>query len=471
MPEIAPTATSYSAPGLDKSTGSVSTRLTIGGHSLPEQGSLNVAPAEPSTVLLNIPWTTNATYSSVVSNVLFRKTLGKVDYWVCYGAPGNSGEVVLNRGNSGKTSTQSTYPTDESIKEVDLDSGDGSQAKFLIINTSFTDKTWLVNDAIYFGPSFVLENGSMEFPEASGGKATLYTENGKSEVSQPPATESELPVLANWSWRDAASERTGNFKSPGWVQSQGPQQMGLYDSYQNSYAWYGTVLHSDTGNPIALQLNGVNTQLKFGTFETFLNGEPADLKHLPVKAGDNVLSILAKASRQPKGYNFAGAVLSQDKDPQKNPWRGIWGSVLQDGQPSSLSTAPWYFHPGLDDLQETAIIGRVLNWPEFLNHSPWQSGQPTTPNLPTFWKTTFTYQSKPGIKETLGLRIPKGGPIKSGNIWLNGHNIGEVPQNEPIYMPECWIGDGANDLVVFDMFGRSPQNIQVMRYDGFSLNK
>ena len=46
--------------------------------------------------------------------------------------------------------------------------------------------------------------------------------------------------------------------------------------------------------------------------------------------------------------------------------------------------------------------------------------------------------------------------LKAGHVWLNGHNLGESPQNYPIYMPECWIKEGANDLVVLDIYGKSP---------------
>jgi len=133
---------------------------------------------------------------------------------------------------------------------------------------------------------------------------------------------------------------------------------------------------------------------------------------------------------------------------------------------SPLGHANWYFHGGLAGLQETAIVGRVTNWSEFLTSQPWKNGDPTTPNLPTFWKSTFAYHHSAGMRETIGL-LTNG--LKAGHVWLNGHNLGECPQKVPMYMPECWLKDGDNDLVVFDLYGTKPDQVRITRYEAFSV--
>ena len=50
---------------------------------------------EPRTILLNVPWTPNASFESICTNVLARRTIGQTDYWVCYGPAGDTGEVTL----------------------------------------------------------------------------------------------------------------------------------------------------------------------------------------------------------------------------------------------------------------------------------------------------------------------------------------------------------------------------------------
>jgi beta-galactosidase len=59
--------------------------------------------------------------------------------------------------------------------------------------------------------------------------------------------------------------------------------------------------------------------------------------------------------------------------------------------------------------------------------------------------------------------------LKAGNVWLNGHNLGESPQDYPLYMPECWLKQGANDLVIFDLYGAKPNQLQMSRYEAFSV--
>ena len=97
---------------------------------------------------------------------------------------------------------------------------------------------------------------------------------------------------------------------------------------------------------------------------------------------------------------------------------GLWHN-------SPLTHAAWTFHGGLNDLDETAIIGWVLDWDRFLTQQPWQLGNPAMPNQPTFWRCTFNYHHPDHGYETVGLNSAG---LKAGNVWLNGHNLGESPR-------------------------------------------
>jgi beta-galactosidase len=582
LPEMPPDASAYQAPSADKG-GTLSTRVTVGGKVLPHFGSIKVSPSEPRTILLNVPWTNSASFESVCTNVMMRQTIGDIDYWVCYGQPGDTGEVTLKRTVQGRISTmpiEFTYPAGDRVFEDNVYSYDGHKATFIVMNTELTNKTWLVNGKLYIGPSFVLPDGSLEFPP-EGGKATVYSTAGKSEIDGAPASLADLPSLSAWTWRDAAPERAPAYPTNGWALSKGPQALEAY-GYQNRYGWYRTILHSSSGGPAALHFSGES-----GAYAGFLNGQPASLDHLDVRAGDNSLAILVKAGPRPTLYVYTGPI-------GNGTARGLWGGVSTDasaaradvawkkwngagdpGKPndvagpdyndsswqsvdpnsasqqmrisrgaswfrgtfsvasadldsslqlagfggdapttlylngrrldsiagdvsgllvagqntlllevqsrkggsgslatslwhnSPLTKATWYFHGGLAGLDETPIIGRVTNWSDFLSAQPWQTGEPTTPNLPTFYKTIFTYHHSASIKETIGL-LTEGG-LKAGHVWLNGHNLGECPQKIPMYMPECWLKDGENDLVVFDLYGSSPNQVRLTRYEGFSV--
>ena len=576
--------------------------LTVGDIVLPHQGSLKVAAVEPRTVLVNVPWTDNAHFESVCTNVLFRQTIGGTDYWVCYGPAGETGEATVRRKKPIYAPQQYdfTYPAGDKVQEISIDSGDGHTAKLLVMNTDMSSRTWLAQDKLYVGPSFVLEDGSLEFPPG-GGTAAVYTASGVKQVSQAAVAEPTLPALASWTWRDAAPERAPDLKTDDkWIQSSGPLAMESYDGFANRYGWYRTVLHRDAAGPVSLHLGGQS-----GTFQAYLNGKPAapatfqysqsaTLKLPDAKAGDNALAILVKASPRSKDVTPPGMIhargiwggVSTDEAatpltvswkkwdhpprdavaddvakpdfddskwsavdeqtlanpielPRNNSWyrgtltlsAGQVDSVIElpnfmlhkkdalvrhptpvhalfyvNGHPmteriedaskwlkagnntllyelqsrlggesaklelllwhnSPLTKATWSFHGGLDDLDETAVVGRVTNWNDFLTHAAWQNGNPNDPNEPTFWKCSFNYHQPEGTRQTIGL-VTDG--LKSGNVWLNGHNLGECPQTVLMYMPECWLKDGANDLVVFDMSGAKPDQVKLATYETFS---
>jgi len=51
-----------------------------------------------------------------------------------------------------------------------------------------------------------------------------------------------------------------------------------------------------------------------------------------------------------------------------------------------------------------------------------------------------------------------------GSIWVNGHNLGRYPEKTPapgLYIPECWLRAGENELVIYDEDGRRPDSVDV----------
>ena len=305
------------------------THVTAGGLTLPHKGSLKVVAPEPRTILLNVPWTPNASFESVCTNVLAHQTIGQTDYWICYGPAGDTGEVTLKLKTpaAGPSQFDFNYPAGDAVSEIKLDSGDGHHAVLLVMNTEMTNRTWLAHDKIYVGPSFVLEDGSLEFPP-EGGKATIYAAAGKSEATQAAVAVPEVPTLANWSWRDAAPERDAKIEPAKWISSTGPQPMETYDSFQNRYGWYRATLHADKAGPVKLHFGGQS-----GTFIPYLNGQPGTTTTLDygksssltfpnAQSGDNTLAIFVKAS--PRSKNVYRELIGM------RTARGVWGGVSAD---------------------------------------------------------------------------------------------------------------------------------------------
>jgi len=580
--QIAPTAGAYkeeAAPGkID-----VTTRLKVKDlGEFPRDGSLLLHPHEIRTAIFNLPWTPAASFESICTNILLRHPFGNKEIWVCYGNPGEYGEITLRRKNPGNAPLKfsMTYPKDDTVQEIAIDSGDGKQVQLLVMNTSLADRTWLANEKLIVGASFIREDGSPLLPP-EGGKITVYSATGQSESVTGKLDSNPLPALTNWEWRGASSERNENYPDSKWLESKDPQAMESYDSFQNRYGWYRTVLHAEAAGPVHLRFMGQE-----GSFYAFLNGEPADLKKLPLKVGDNHLAIFAKIGPRPKLYNFLGPVgtdaargiwgptttddkpiatvtdwkqfVANSKDdslaqpdfndqtweavspvaanneiklendiywfrgsfeipvapkfafatfPQLNESNSTKGRIFINGKPviankshlnpmdiskflrngrnsvaievtgvrparwirlkmdvwAAREPTLWKFRGGLEDLHETAIVGRVTNWDAFIK-KPWSKVGAPQFGLPTLWKTTFEYHAKSW--ETVGLSTDG---LKSGHVWLNGHNLGECPQKVPLYMPECWLKDGANTLVVFDVGGAKPDQLKLMRYQALQI--
>jgi beta-galactosidase len=184
----------------------------------------------------------------------------------------------------------------------------------------------------------------------------------------------------------------------------------------------------------------------------FLNGKP-----LPVGKRDNggfdATSYLVPG-RNTLAMEFIAKVDKKNEKAWVNPRFELW-------RPDEPLT--WKFRGGLEGLEETAIIGRVLNWREFLD-KPWSTTEPGAGEFPRFWKTTFSFSPK--NDETIGLDVTG---LGNGHIWVNGHNLGGTPQTVPLYIPECWLNKGPNEIVVFDTQGRKPESLRLVGYESHQI--
>jgi len=581
---IAPTAAALKTEQVDPGKSDITTKVKVAeSGEFPKGGNLVLHPNDIRTLVFNLPWTASASFESISANVLLRHEIGGIDTWVCFGESGDYGEITLKRLQDKGLPTKYSfnYPTNNTVREVAVDSGDGTKARFLVMNTALADRTWLVKDKLVIGAAFVSEDGSAQMPP-EGGMLVVYQGAEKKNIQVSPVQPAELPALKEWQWRDAARERMPNYDDSKWLKSEGAKAMEAYDSYQNRYGWYRTTIKEDGKNPLSLSFMG-----NVGRSQVYLNSEPSDLKNLKLKEGDNSLAIFFKTWARPKMFAFNGIVgdgaargiwgptLAGDKpvilvtnwrmlktagkdeelasfikadfddktwkslvfDPARKEtdlergtyWlRGIFlnsdnlksavaylpelgdrvveksvfingqaanvakdmnqplefGSLLKSGVNSVVlrltagggdndkrfvrpkmeiwrCNAPlnWKFRGGLEGLDETAVIGRVRNWAEFLGKS-WNKDAPVPGNNPVLWRTTFEYH--PEQWETVGL-LTTG--LKAGHVWLNGHNLGECPQKVPLYIPECWLKAGANDLVILDIWGAKPDQVKLQRYE------
>lgn len=81
---------------------------------------------------------------------------------------------------------------------------------------------------------------------------------------------------------------------------------------------------------------------------------------------------------------------------------------------------------------------------------------------PYFFKNTFIVTNGGPGKHPMW-RITFDG-LSHGFVFINGHNIGPYPERIPVksmYIPECWLKDGQNTVVIYDQYGNRPDKVTI----------
>jgi len=414
---------------------------------------ITVASNEIRPVVVSAPWTTNASFAYLATSVLGKLTLGSKTYYVCYGRSGESGEIAVQYTTAPATAPATpwtwdtstklaratfTYPTGDAITELPLDSGDGSSATFLVINSPLADRTWFTDKSLFVGATYVDEDLNVQLP-AAGGKVVVYSSTGRADVSQPAVAMPTVPALGTWQWRDAAAEAAASYDDSAWASSAQPQPFGAYN-FQNGYGWYRAKFTATAAGSVTANIGGGVR----ASAMAFANGTKVTISNnsftFNAVAGTNTVALLAKHEGLDKLYNVTGSTGTTE-------YAGVWGNVTNGG--SALASA-WKFRGGLGAMDETAVVGLVKNWSTFVAGT-WSDTQ-TTKSWPAFWRGSFKSPLQSGVFATVGLRTSG---LSSGSAWVNGHNIGRFSGNTLLYVPESWL-TADNTVVIYDASGNSP---------------
>lgn len=85
------------------------------------------------------------------------------------------------------------------------------------------------------------------------------------------------------------------------------------------------------------------------------------------------------------------------------------------------------------------------------------------PDGPQFYRSQFTIPAVKG--QHLTWRVHTNG-LSHGSVWINGYNLGRYPEkignDIGIYVPECWLKQGINKLVIYDEDGERPDNVRIL---------
>ena len=99
--------------------------------------------------------------------------------------------------------------------------------------------------------------------------------------------------------------------------------------------------------------------------------------------------------------------------------------------------------------------GEIDNWSTLHAAEGW----------PTYFRTSFTVPAYGRTGEHPIWRVHTDS-LGHGSVWVNGHNLGRYPEKVPapgLFIPECWLKAGENELVVYDEDGKAPTQVRVLR--------
>ena len=207
-------------------------------------------------------------------------------------------------------------------------------------------------------------------------------------------------------------------------------------SHQRGFAWYRTTLPALPGAHRRLHFEDVDDNAtvylngkQIATHEGY--GKPFDvpLDSAWQSAGPNELAVLVENTAGTGGINVAVSletVAAGDEMP-------IQGWKMRGGI-EETSHARW-----------TAATGGLSD------------------GAPAFYRATFDTTPPGETGPHPILRVATTG-LSHGFVWLNGHNLGRYPEKiavDGLYLPECWLKSGRNELVVFDEEGRSPAQVKL----------
>ena len=126
-------------------------------------------------------------------------------------------------------------------------------------------------------------------------------------------------------------------------------------------------------------------------------------------------------------------------------------------------------------IDQPVTMNTIGNAPRILDWS--MKGGPGNPGSPSGWQPLLSnsnQSSQPCFYRTkFNISIPKGQTaiwrvdpkgMGHGSIWVNGHNLGRYPEKimaPGLYIPECWLKKGLNELVIFEEDGNQPDDVVI----------
>ncbi|MES2376561.1 MAG: beta-galactosidase [Bacteroidota bacterium] len=270
-------------------------------------------------------------------------------------------------------------------------------------------------------------------------------------------------VPGPWRVKSAAMPASPRFDDSKWLQSKDPLQMGA-DGNVSASAWYRAHIKvAGTGDYI-LQFTHAPER---GAI--FLDGARVDTaavfaKEITIKLKANInhtLSIFTAHNGRNKLIFKIGVIDTLDI-------KGIEGPVtLKKGNGREIAVNNWRMRGGPGDMSDGKDWNNLSRSNQKYLRVPVKNGfgslyvQQPPYYGPTLYRATLNL---PVSKQSYAIWRVNTTSLSYGSVWVNGHNLGVYPEKIKIngmYIPECWLKQGANTIVIYDENGVSPKDVRI----------
>lgn len=435
-------------------------------------GSIRLSPNETCAFPADVALTENLKIASSTVRVLGLARNGSTLNLVVHGHPGETGGLELSaaspltlvsQGPSFDAKSPSSLRITIPAKGPDtciLRQGN-TVLRIIAVNKDLGLFTWFLGEAgkqfVVLGPSFITDfslgasgpvlTSERPYGTPACGRATVYggekeiyhlAVNGNSSLDGKPA-----PALSAWE-SAVAPEASSGFDDSRWKTSADPQEMGA-DGDTSAFAWYRSTIQLPSGGDGELHFEARNH------VRVFINGKLTDPEPFSaegtrrnVKAvfqpGYNSIAIFTTHAGRAKAFGRTAPALNYDN-------KGVFSPVSLKLAGKTIDVKGWKMHGGIHPVGQS-----------------WQKEATPPGALPTLFRSTFTAAPLATTGPHPILRVDLSSLVR-GTVWLNGHNLGRFPDTIPapgIYLPECWLKNGANELIVLDEHGTSPSKVRLI---------
>lgn len=421
-------------------------------------------------LLVDMPLDGQFTVGKTNTRTLALAHNGNTTTWVVYLKPGDKGTATITGG--AQPATLSFQSSDQKIQVQDL-TGAGRHLRVIALTPAQADKTWMIGNPgsqdVVIGPDYLGDYSDVN------GRITAtftrpYNHEAPGELRIFNASEITIPIKASDTSMDAAAapeirnwqgSPLAIFTAPATGGSDTAPEMGS-DGDASCYALYHATAKVPQAGPAKLSIGSVKDNCL-----VYVNGAYAGELHyiappprrgrgappaaaaaaatleVTLKAGENRFEFFVSHHGRDKAYNFIGDLDTSDP-------KGLRGDVTVAVGDAAIPLSGWTLQGGVGSPDDKRSYQPLAT---------------TADPVPTFFRSTFDAQPPAATGAHPVYRVTYTG-LSRGSIWLNGHNLGRYPEKiqglNSVYLPECWIKAGVNELAIFDEKGQSPSQVKIV---------